>query len=276
MGALGVPAAGKVTLAFGRLPSGKFHYGTDRGWGNGKNVSSMATGTVVSTAVLPDYGKTVTVDHGDLLGEVTRTRYCHLASVSVKVGDPVVAGEKIGVMGSTGSLAEGVHLHSELSLAGVRVDEQPHQKSLLPSGGGSQPISPERHSMTVMYQKTGTTPTLFALAGDSPGIPDANWFETTDLNLANQLAAQIGAPPAFLDAASWDIRKAAYRSSLSVSGGSGSGGLTTVQDAKLMSLVSAPEMGNALTGVVSSTINDLTPKIAAVGAKVDGLGISHT
>jgi murein DD-endopeptidase MepM/ murein hydrolase activator NlpD len=52
------------------------------------------------------YGNMVLIDHGNGLESI----YMHLSSVSVKVGQNVVAGEFIGSMGSTGN-STGSHLH---------------------------------------------------------------------------------------------------------------------------------------------------------------------
>ena len=114
---------------FGRQANGSWHWGTDWGWGNGPEVYSMLAGVVIETADRGDYGRTVRILHGrDSLGRVVETRYCHLSpSVYVEKDDIVAAGEKIALMGDSGSLAKSVHLHSELYLDGVRVDELAHQ-----------------------------------------------------------------------------------------------------------------------------------------------------
>lgn len=44
---------------------------------------------------------------------------------------------------------------------------------------GGSIIPARRKSMTTLYAKVGTSPKIYALAGDSPGTP-ANWLETTD------------------------------------------------------------------------------------------------
>lgn len=88
---------------------------------------------------------------------------------------------------------------------------------------GTPITAPRRHDdMSKLYYKAGT-PTLYALAGDSPGTP-ANWLETTDQALANGWSAQIGAPSTLLSPGTFDSYKAAYLAPLATSGGTGGGG----------------------------------------------------
>lgn len=60
------------------------------------------------------YGRRVVIDHHD----GTETHYAHLRSISVKKGDKVSQGQKIGMMGTTGN-STGVHLHFEIRINGV-------------------------------------------------------------------------------------------------------------------------------------------------------------
>ena len=57
------------------------------------------------------YGKFVLMEHP--FGDSVRTRYAHLATVSVNIGDYIKQGEQIGTMGRTGD-SSGCHLHFEV------------------------------------------------------------------------------------------------------------------------------------------------------------------
>lgn len=89
------------------------HDGLDIGVGAGNtSVPCLAVAAGVVTESLSSnvsYGTRVTIDHGRGL----RTRYCHLqyGSRTVKVGDKVAPGQKIGMVGSTGNSPYGEHLH---------------------------------------------------------------------------------------------------------------------------------------------------------------------
>ena len=56
-------------------------------------------------------GKTVTVEYAREDGTKTRVQYMHLSEISVKKGDTVNAGQKLGVSGNTGIRTTGEHLH---------------------------------------------------------------------------------------------------------------------------------------------------------------------
>lgn len=56
-------------------------------------------------------GKSVTVEYARTDGSKVQTTYMHLSSISVKAGDEVKAGQKLGVSGNTGTRTTGEHLH---------------------------------------------------------------------------------------------------------------------------------------------------------------------
>ena len=82
----------------------------------GDRVVASAAGrvTVVGNTGSSSYGRWVEIDHGSGY----RTRYAHLASQQVRVGQQVRGGEAIGTVGSTGG-STGPHLHFELRRNGV-------------------------------------------------------------------------------------------------------------------------------------------------------------
>lgn len=86
-----------------------FHAGQDFAGGYGSPVVSTAPGVVSYTGVRTGYGNVVEIDHG--LG--FKTRYAHLASVSVRPGQRIGVGFRVGALGSTGR-STGPHLHYEV------------------------------------------------------------------------------------------------------------------------------------------------------------------
>lgn len=84
----------------------------------GDKVVAAAGGTVTRVANEGNvsYGRWVEIDHGSGY----RTRYAHLNTQSVSVGQSVSKGQKIGTVGSTGG-SSGPHLHYEQRLNGSAV-----------------------------------------------------------------------------------------------------------------------------------------------------------
>ncbi len=99
----------------------RVHDGVDFAAEAGATVSAAADGTVYTVYEDETMGMTVVVKHD---GGYT-TKYASLgAEVSVKAGDNVTAGQKIGVVGCTALLenAIGDHLHFSVSCNGTVVD----------------------------------------------------------------------------------------------------------------------------------------------------------
>jgi murein DD-endopeptidase MepM/ murein hydrolase activator NlpD len=91
-----------------------FHEGIDFIADHGTEIIAAAAGVVVASEFHPQYGNIVEVDHGNGLV----TRYAHCSKRLVRVGDVVMKGAKIGVVGATGR-ATGPHLHFEVRHHGV-------------------------------------------------------------------------------------------------------------------------------------------------------------
>ncbi len=86
-----------------------FHTGVDFIAPHGSAVLAAAGGVVASAEVHAEYGKMIDVDHDNGL----TTRYAHLSKLTVKVGDVVLKGQRIGDLGQSGR-ATGPHLHFEV------------------------------------------------------------------------------------------------------------------------------------------------------------------
>lgn len=85
------------------------HPGVDISADFGSPVVATADGRVTSAGSERGYGRLVEIDHGG--GYVTR--YAHLKSVNVRVGQPVERGDVLGDVGRSG-LATGPNLHYEV------------------------------------------------------------------------------------------------------------------------------------------------------------------
>jgi murein DD-endopeptidase MepM/ murein hydrolase activator NlpD len=76
-------------------------------------IHATAPGVVSFVGQRTGYGNVVEIDHGGGF----KTRYAHLQSFAVHVGERVAVGERIAAMGSTGR-STGVHLHYEVWVNG--------------------------------------------------------------------------------------------------------------------------------------------------------------
>lgn len=93
-------------------PNGKssMHYGMDFGCAKGTPVFAANGGTVVLSTYDSAGGNMIAILDA-AAGEMSR--YAHLNSRGVKVGDAVARGSLIGYSGNTGSATTGAHLHFE-------------------------------------------------------------------------------------------------------------------------------------------------------------------
>ncbi|MFE9675388.1 transglycosylase family protein [Streptomyces sp. NPDC006259] len=98
-----------------------YHTGVDFPVPTGTSVKSVASGTVVSAGWGGSFGYQVVVRHSD--GRYSQ--YAHLSAISVRDGQSVGAGQRIGRSGSTGN-STGPHLHFEVRTgAGFGADIDP-------------------------------------------------------------------------------------------------------------------------------------------------------
>lgn len=94
-----------------------FHEGADLAAFTGAPILATAPGTVTYAGTKGGYGRVVEVDHGSGF----KTVYGHMNSITVKQGQLVAIGSKLGTMGSTGR-STGPHLHYEIHFRGKSYD----------------------------------------------------------------------------------------------------------------------------------------------------------
>jgi murein DD-endopeptidase MepM/ murein hydrolase activator NlpD len=119
---LQLPVQGPISSPFGLRKDPftrqvRFHKGLDFSAPEGMTVVSALAGTVISAGYEHGYGNTVVVQHDGGI----RTRYGHLGSIKVKVGDALQSEAELGTVGSTGR-STGPHLHFEVIRMGIPVD----------------------------------------------------------------------------------------------------------------------------------------------------------
>ena len=117
------PVKGTITSHFGAREAifegiDSYHTGTDIAASSGTKVVSSIKGKVTRATYNKYNGNFVEVENGNI-----STIYCHMSKLSVKVGDSVKAGTKIGEVGSTG-YSTGPHLHFEIVYNGLKIDPE--------------------------------------------------------------------------------------------------------------------------------------------------------
>jgi murein DD-endopeptidase MepM/ murein hydrolase activator NlpD len=95
----------------------KMHTGCDFSAPTGTPVYATGDGVVILSEAMSGYGNQVEVDHG--FGYITK--YAHLSAFSVRKGQKVKRGQKIGEVGTTG-VSVSPHLHYEIMHNGNKID----------------------------------------------------------------------------------------------------------------------------------------------------------
>ncbi|MGK7395667.1 MAG: M23 family metallopeptidase [Candidatus Cyclobacteriaceae bacterium M3_2C_046] len=96
------------------------HYGVDIVSKDNEPIKAVADGTVIFSGWTQEYGHMVVLQHrGDLL-----TVYKHNSELLQKVGNFVNAGDVIAIIGNTGDLTSGPHLHFEIWYNGNPVNPE--------------------------------------------------------------------------------------------------------------------------------------------------------
>lgn len=112
------PHDGRVMYGFSKRADGGGHDGIDIDTKMGDMVRASASGTVVFAAEEKTrFGRQVLIDHGN----GWQTSYGHLSRITVKKGDVVKIGERIGLAGDAG-IATRPELHFEIRKDGADVD----------------------------------------------------------------------------------------------------------------------------------------------------------
>lgn len=116
------PVSGVVSSHFGfRISPGgigsTYHEGLDIASSYGNPVHATANGRITQAGWVNGYGYLVEIDHGNGI----KTRYGHNSAILVSVGNQVVEGQTISLIGSTGN-STGPHCHYEVRVNGEAVD----------------------------------------------------------------------------------------------------------------------------------------------------------
>ncbi len=94
-----------------------YHGGLDYQGGTGVQIYAPAGGTVVFAGPLTIRGNATLIDHG----YGVFSGYWHQSEIHVNVGDIVVPGQVIGLVGNTGR-SSGAHLHWEILVGEIQVE----------------------------------------------------------------------------------------------------------------------------------------------------------
>jgi murein DD-endopeptidase MepM/ murein hydrolase activator NlpD len=99
-----------------------FHHGIDMAAIKGTAVKAACAGTIVEASFQTGYGNTVVIKHN----ETIKTRYAHLHTIRVYVGQKIKQGAVVGTVGETGFIRkkgkDGSHLHFEVYEWGKRIN----------------------------------------------------------------------------------------------------------------------------------------------------------
>ena len=111
------PLEGDVTNSFGGKAG---HHGVDIIAPKNEAVKSTLDGTIIFAGWTTDNGHIIQVQHAHNLVSI----YKHNSVLLKSEGDKVTAGEPIAIVGNTGNLSTGAHLHFELWYNGNPINPQ--------------------------------------------------------------------------------------------------------------------------------------------------------
>ncbi|MDR0349466.1 MAG: M23 family metallopeptidase [Tannerella sp.] len=96
------------------------HYGVDLVAAPRESVLATLDGTVIYTGSDPEFGNVIGLQHKNGFSSM----YKHNEILFKQIGDHVIAGEVIALIGNTGNLSTGPHLHFELWYKGTSVNPE--------------------------------------------------------------------------------------------------------------------------------------------------------
>ena len=111
------PVKGIVTNTYNGTSD---HYGTDIVAGSNEVVKATLPGTVTMSGWTLETGNVIEIQHADNIISV----YKHNAELLKHIGDRVKAGDPIAIIGNSGELTTGPHLHFELWYNGTPLNPQ--------------------------------------------------------------------------------------------------------------------------------------------------------
>ncbi len=111
------PVLGSISAPYDRAGN---HLGVDVLAPKNTAVKSIASGVVIGSDFTLDTGNTISIQHKNNIISI----YKHNSALLKKAGDKINAGEAIAIIGNTGTLSDGPHLHFELWYDGNPVNPE--------------------------------------------------------------------------------------------------------------------------------------------------------
>jgi len=187
-----IPISGKIWRGFG-----KGHKGVDIDLNTGDVVAAVFDGKVrYAMYNKGGFGNLVIIRHPNGL----ETWYAHLSKIKVKPDDEIVAGQVIGLGGSTGR-SRSPHLHLELRYRDVAIDVQKfidlENKTLTPLVAlGQEPVPSEiaaRYSeATLLPEGSENTSSPAAQLVQEPEEPAEVWYRIKSGDTLSRIASRNG------------------------------------------------------------------------------------
>jgi len=111
------PLTGSISAPFNRL---KKHLGVDILAPKGTAIKTITGGIVITSDFTVETGNTIAIQHPNNLISI----YKHNSALLKNIGEKVSAGEAIAIIGNTGELTDGPHLHFELWYNGNAINPE--------------------------------------------------------------------------------------------------------------------------------------------------------